>query len=479
MLRGVQWLHDSGVCHRDIKCSNLLLSLDHEILKVSDFGQMKWLTSHSARGLSGSPLWLAPEVIKGELDASGDMSDHCRADVWSMGCTVVEMVTGSSPWDDVVDSIPQALYRIATSNSPPPMGVRGSGKSGTSANIQKSGGWSANEEERREDLQVVQSFVDVCCAQSSATRPLPKMLLRHVWLSKYHQHYHHHQQQQHQQHQHYHHQHQQYEEQFFDEQEDVDDPYDDQEFHHNLQAVMGANNNDGTQHHQQQQQQQRQRSPSPELKYVKKNHEEYFHSTLPTEEFSGVLVYENGVPTQKYNGHDMDPELMHTLREHEYLNSEPTMEELQMFPITQGLEKNEEQQACNMTTMLPTNFFPAPDDNFSGVVVYEHGQQMKTFNERNATNNEKIQQIIINPSLAKPSVNVERTRQLVRVGRRSEDDVSGYFGPTIMAAHTLPSYMEDPSDLMTMESGHVPGLPGYQEEEDEKNEEDPYYGPFG
>ena len=150
-----------------------------------------------------------------------------------------------------------------------------------------------------------------------------------------------------------------------------------------------------------------------------------------------------------------------------------------MFPITQGLEKNEEQQACNMTTMLPTNFFPAPDDNFSGVVVYEHGQQMKTFNERNATNNEKIQQIIINPSLAKPSVNVERTRQLVRVGRRSEDDVSGYFGPTIMAAHTLPSYMEDPSDLMTMESGHVPGLPGYQEEEDEKNEEDPYYGPFG
>ena len=159
-----------------------------------------------------------------------------------------------------------------------------------------------------------------------------------------------------------------------------------------------------------------------------------------------------------------------------------------MFPITQGLEKNEEQQACSngtrmmTTTMLPTNFFPAPDDNFSGVVVYEHGQQMETFNETNPTNNEKIQQIMINPSLAQPSVNVERTRQLARLGGRSEDDVSGYFGPTIMAAHTLPSYMEDPSDLMTMESGHVPsGLPGDQEEEeeDEKNEEDPYYGPFG
>jgi serine/threonine protein kinase len=34
MLRGVQWLHDSGVCHRDIKCSNLLLSLDSERLKI-------------------------------------------------------------------------------------------------------------------------------------------------------------------------------------------------------------------------------------------------------------------------------------------------------------------------------------------------------------------------------------------------------------------------------------------------------------
>ena len=99
--------------------------------------------------------------------------------------------------------------------------------------------------------------------------------------------------------------------------------------------------------------------------------------------------------------------------------------------------------------------------------------------KKRGTWHKKIQQIIIIAQLAKPSVNVERTRQLVRVGRRREDDVSGYFGPTIMAAHTLPSYMKDPSDLMTMESGHVPGLPGQQEEEDEKNEEDPYYGSFG
>ena len=63
MLCGVQWLHDNGVCHRDIKCSNLLLSQDMELLKVSDFGQIKWVSSQSARGISGSPLWLAPEVI--------------------------------------------------------------------------------------------------------------------------------------------------------------------------------------------------------------------------------------------------------------------------------------------------------------------------------------------------------------------------------------------------------------------------------
>ena len=104
LILGVTFLHESGVCHRDIKCSNLLLSGDLRRLKVADFGQIKWLTSHSARGLSGSPLWLAPEVIKEEIDRSADTSRaYMRADVWSLGCTVVEMATTDGFPDMVLD----------------------------------------------------------------------------------------------------------------------------------------------------------------------------------------------------------------------------------------------------------------------------------------------------------------------------------------------------------------------------------------
>ena len=182
MLSGVSWLHENGVCHRDIKCSNLLLSTDQELLKLSDFGQIKWVHhSNSARGISGSPLWLAPEVIKDQVDRAKDPATaYMKADVWSLGCTVVEMVTGKTPWDSVVNSIPQALYRIATSQSPPPMpgcqGDRGNQKDGEHQDGEH------QDAQQGEDLMVVQSFVNACCDQNSAKRPAPSVLLQHYWL---------------------------------------------------------------------------------------------------------------------------------------------------------------------------------------------------------------------------------------------------------------------------------------------------------
>ena len=208
LIMGVTFLHESGVCHRDLKCSNLLLSGDLCTLKVADFGQIKWTTSHSARGLSGSPLWLAPEVIKEEIDHSANSSTaYMRADIWSLGCTVVEMATGKSPWDGIVSSVPQALYCIATSNTPPPLrhSSKGNAPKASPVVLSEEGCEKGSDEvhttegnkrvsfpfddeselaEKRASQKLVQDFVNVCCAVNAADRPFARMLLEHKWLKR-------------------------------------------------------------------------------------------------------------------------------------------------------------------------------------------------------------------------------------------------------------------------------------------------------
>lgn len=66
----------------------------------------------AAQSLRGTAYWMAPEVIK--------QSGHGRpADIWSIGCTVVEMLTGRPPWAEM----PQisAMYQIATTSEMPPL----------------------------------------------------------------------------------------------------------------------------------------------------------------------------------------------------------------------------------------------------------------------------------------------------------------------------------------------------------------------
>ncbi len=159
LICGVAFLHKTGICHRDLKASNLLLSGDLKSLKLADFGQAKWLTSRSARGLTGSPLWLAPEVVKEEIDASEDFATaHKRADIWSLGCTVVEMTTGKCPWDEAARDLPQALYVIAMSTTPPPL--------------------------PQKMHPSVQSFVELCCSRNPQLRPTADELMMHELVAE-------------------------------------------------------------------------------------------------------------------------------------------------------------------------------------------------------------------------------------------------------------------------------------------------------
>ncbi len=49
----------------------------------------------------GTPQWMAPERVRGE----NHFEDRFKADVWSVGCTVIEMLTGRKPWQNITNLV--------------------------------------------------------------------------------------------------------------------------------------------------------------------------------------------------------------------------------------------------------------------------------------------------------------------------------------------------------------------------------------
>ncbi|KAG7557091.1 Protein kinase domain [Arabidopsis suecica] len=94
ILDGLKYLHDKGFIHRDIKCANILVDANGAV-KLADFGLAKVSKLNDSKSCKGTPFWMAPEVInpKGNDDGYGS-----PADIWSLGCTVLEMCTGHIPY---------------------------------------------------------------------------------------------------------------------------------------------------------------------------------------------------------------------------------------------------------------------------------------------------------------------------------------------------------------------------------------------
>ncbi|XWS12863.1 hypothetical protein CRYUN_Cryun37aG0127000 [Craigia yunnanensis] len=107
ILLGLEFLHSSGIVHCDIKGQNILVTDDG--VKIADLGCARRadVVSSAAWSVTGTPVYMAPEVARGEQQGF-------PADLWALGCTVIEMATGRGPWPDVGDPV-SALYRIGFS----------------------------------------------------------------------------------------------------------------------------------------------------------------------------------------------------------------------------------------------------------------------------------------------------------------------------------------------------------------------------
>ncbi|QLI71351.1 Cytokinesis protein sepH [Metarhizium brunneum] len=148
VLLGLQYLHDQGVIHRDIKGANILTTKDGTV-KLADFGVS---TSTLAGGqdkeaqVVGTPYWMAPEII--QLSGASSASD-----IWSVGCTVIELLQGKPPYHNLA-AMP-ALFAIVNDDHPPlPEGIS----------------------------PAARDFLMQCFQKDPNLRVSARKLLRHAWI---------------------------------------------------------------------------------------------------------------------------------------------------------------------------------------------------------------------------------------------------------------------------------------------------------
>lgn len=151
-LVALSYLHKSGIIHRDIKAANILLTLTGKVL-LCDFGVAASLVSssvHSKRStFVGTPYWMAPEVI-----TQGKTYDQ-SADIWSLGITIYEMVTGNPPLSDQEQ---MRAIMLIPKNKPPRLPTEGNFS------------------------PLLREFVSICLNEEPKERPSADELAKTKWI---------------------------------------------------------------------------------------------------------------------------------------------------------------------------------------------------------------------------------------------------------------------------------------------------------
>ncbi|XP_031373373.1 mitogen-activated protein kinase kinase kinase 5-like isoform X2 [Punica granatum] len=156
ILSGLAYLHSTNTVHRDIKGANLLVDA-MGVVKLADFGMAKHLTGQvSVLSLKGSPYWMAPELLLGTLTGDTKPEIAFAVDIWSVGCTIIEMLDGKPPWSDLEG--PQAMFKVLNRSPPIPKNLSAQGK----------------------------DFLQCCFRRNPAERPSAVELLQHPFLRNSH-----------------------------------------------------------------------------------------------------------------------------------------------------------------------------------------------------------------------------------------------------------------------------------------------------
>ncbi|PON38097.1 Serine/threonine protein kinase [Parasponia andersonii] len=156
IVSGLAYLHSTKTIHRDIKGANLLVDASG-VVKLADFGMAKVLAGQSYDlSLKGSPYWMAPEVIKAVMQNNTNPALAYAVDIWSLGCTIIEMLNGRPPWSEFTG--PQAMFKVLNRTPPIPETLSSEGK----------------------------DFLNCCFRRNPADRPSAAMLLEHAFIRNSH-----------------------------------------------------------------------------------------------------------------------------------------------------------------------------------------------------------------------------------------------------------------------------------------------------